>query len=199
VWLSAVPASAQIPDCLVVEARAAPSGNGAYDHYLTFINECDVRMHLTARYSDAPPGSIAGRETVPVGERVTITLGLSRPNQAFSAHYDVRFGGRRSERSRDKPATGTLRSAAARSQATPGSRGSSAARSGRLPIVELCDRAVRNIFKVQGLPDDDSQLKARVANCPSRVSRDPQRRRAELECVLRATTSEDVRTCFAAK
>ena len=66
-------------------------------------------------------------------------------------------------------------------------------------LVELCDRAVRKIFRLQGLSEQGSELKDRLVNCPSRVSRDPQRRRAELECVLGVSTREGVRTCFAVK
>jgi hypothetical protein len=70
---------------------------------------------------------------------------------------------------------------------------------GGLSLVELCDRAVRRIFRLQGLSERGSGLKDRVVNCPSRVNRDPQKRRAELECVLGASTREDVRVCFGAK
>jgi hypothetical protein len=197
-WLSAVPAFAEVPNCLVVEARAAPSGNGKYDHSLTFVNDCDVRMYLTARYSDAP-ASTAGSDSVETGERVTITLGLSRPTKAFSAHYDVRYGRAPEARSSTKPATGRSRSTASRSETPPRSPGSSAPPGGSLSLVELCDRAVRKIFRLQGLSEGGSKLKDRVVNCPSRVNRDPQKRRAELECVLGASTREDVRICSGAK
>jgi hypothetical protein len=197
-WLAAVPAFAQVPSCLLVEARATPSGDGKYDHSLTFINGCDVRMHLTARYSDAPD-SEAGRDIVGTGETATIRLGFSQPKQAFSAHYDVRFGGGSEGRSTKKVATGTSRATASRSKSPPRSLSSSAPRGGALPISELCDRALRQIFKLQGVSEQDSTLKDRVANCPSRVNRDPQKRRAELECALGASTGEALRTCFGAK
>jgi hypothetical protein len=208
-WLSAVAALAEVPECLLVEARSAPSANGTYDHSLTFINGCDVRIYLAARYS-GEPDSTAGRELVGKGDSVTIPLGFSQPTNAFRAHYEVRFG-QSSSRSRAKPATGavgatssesetrTSRSTAPRAKTPPRSLGSSASLDASLSLAKLCDRAVRKLFRVQGVSENDSGLKDRVANCPSRVKRDPQKRRAELECVLAASTREDVRTCFGAK
>jgi hypothetical protein len=197
-WLPALPAFAEVPNCLVVEARAAPSGNGKYDHSLTFTNDCNVRMYLTARYSDAPD-SAPGSDLVHAGERITIILGFSQPTKAFRAHYDVRFGRIAEARSSNKPATGTVRSTASRSETPARSLGSSTPPDRGLPLVALCDRALRKLFKLQGLSDEDSKLRDRVVNCPSRVNRDPQKRRAELECVLGASTREDVRICFGAK
>lgn len=194
-WLAATPASAEVPSCLVVEARATPSGDGTYDHSLTFMNECDVRMYLTVRYADAPD-STAGSDLVQTGDTVTITLGLSQPNKAFRAHYNVRFGAGSETRSSKKRATGTLRSKASRAEAPPAP---SAPPGGSLSLVDLCDRAVRKIFRLQGLSETDSKANDRVVNCPSRVSRDPPKRRAELECVLGATTRDDVRICFGGK
>jgi hypothetical protein len=202
--LSAVPAFAEIPDCLLVEARAEPSGNGKYDHSLIFINACDVRMFLTARYADEPD-SAAGSELVGTGERLTITLGISQPSKAFRAHYDVRFGRGRDVRSHDRPATRTARATLSSpkkpssSSKPPRSLASSEPRGDGLPLGQLCDRALRQLFRLQGLSETDSALKDRVSNCPSRVNRDPQKRRAELECLLGASTGEDVRTCFGAR
>ena len=68
-----------------------------------------------------------------------------------------------------------------------------------MPLGELCDRAVRKLFRIQGLSENDPQLKDRIANCPSRVNMDPPKRRAEMECILGAHTREDLRGCFGAK
>jgi hypothetical protein len=195
VW--AASASAQVPECLVVEARSAPSGNGRYDHSLTFVNECNVRMFLNARYSDAPDAA-ASSDVVQKGETITMTLGLYQPTKTFRAHYDVRFGRGAEARPAPKPATATVRSTTPRAARPARSLASSPALTRSLSLADLCDRALRKLFKLQGLSDETS-LSDRVENCPSRVKRDPEKRRAELECVLGADTRENVRVCFKAK
>ena len=219
-WIAAVPALAEVPSCIVVEARAVPAADGSYDHSLTFTNNCEVRMRLRARYSDAPDSAASG-EILATGDTVTITLGVSQFTQGFSAYYDVRFKRGPEARSTDERATGTVRSPAPRSETRAGSTasrsetttrstargserstrspGSSAPPGGSLSLVDLCNRAVRKMFRLQGLSEKDPKLNARIVNCPSRVNRDPQKRRAELECILGASTREDVRVCFGAK
>lgn len=194
----AAPALAVVPDCLVVQARAAPSGNGTYDHYLTFDNECDVRMFLAVRYSDATAAD-ADSDVVEKGQSITIPLGFSQPNQAFRAHYDVRFGQAAEPRAKRKPPAATSGSIASRPKEAVRVARAVKPPKRDLPIAELCDRAVRNIFRLQGVPDTDGKLDERVANCPSRVERDPKKRRAELECLLVADSAENMRTCFVAK
>jgi len=207
-WLAAMPARAQVPECVAVEARAAPSPDGVYDHSLTIINNCDVRMKVKARYSDAPD-STAKRQSLAKGDTITITLGASQPTEGFTAHYDVTYDGRW-EAASTEPATvasratahskasTAQRSAAPRKTAAP-SPDSSAPRGGALPPVELCHRAMRKIFKLEGLSEKDPKLNDRIENCPSRMNTDPQKRRAEMECVLGAHKREDLRPCFGAK
>jgi hypothetical protein len=95
--------------------------------------------------------------------------------------------------------TGTTRPTAPGAQAAARPPVSSAPAAGSLSLVELCDRATRKIFRLHGLSEKDPKLTARIANCPSRVNMAPQQRRAELECVLGASTREGVRACFGAQ
>jgi hypothetical protein len=55
---------------------------------------------------------------------------------------------------------------------------------------------MHKIFAFEGGSENDSKLKYLVATCPSRVSRDPEKRRAELECALKTSTLKDVEICF---
>jgi hypothetical protein len=245
-WLAAMPALAQVPDCVAVVARAAPSSDGVYDHSLTIINNCDVRMKVKARYADAPASTAKG-ESLAKGDTATITLGASQPTEGFNAHYDVTYDSRweaaspdkpataasrataRSKAASDKPATAASRATArskaasdkpataasratARSKAASAQRStaprkepaarspdSSAPRGSSLSSVELCDRAMRKIFKLEGLSEKDPKLNDRIENCPSRMNTEPQKRRAEMECVLGAHKREDLRTCFGTK
>ena len=218
-WLAAMPALAQVRDCVAVVARAAPSSDGVYDHSLTIINNCDVRMKVKARYADAHASTAKG-ESLAKGDTATITLGASQPTEGFNAHYDVTYDSRWEAASTDKPgeAASTDKPATAASRATARSKASTAQRStaprkgtaarspdssaprgGSLSSVELCDHAMRKIFKLEGLSEKDPKLNDRIENCPSRMKTDPQKRRAEMECVLGARKREDLRTCFGAK
>ncbi|MBM4269086.1 MAG: hypothetical protein FJ144_21175 [Deltaproteobacteria bacterium] len=210
-WLSAAPAFTEVPDCLVAEAHSVPSGDGTFNHSLTFTNGCPMRMYLTTRYAGAPysgaPDPKAPQHVLGAGDTVTISLGYYQPTKAFRAQYEGRFA-RKSEASssRDR-VTRTVRTAASRpprpaapSRAKTPPRPVEAAKPSvdGVPLVELCRRAMRKIGTREGLAENDSKMQHLVEGCPSRVKRDPEKRRAELECVLETSPREDVGTCFVA-
>lgn len=207
-WLAAAPSFAQVPDCLVAEAHSVPSGDGTFNHSLTFTNGCPMRMYLTTRYAGAPysraPDPNAPQHLLGAGDTVTISLGYYQPTKAFRAQYEGRFARKSETISRDDRVTGTVRTAAVRPATPP--RAKTPPRSVKpakasvdgVPLVELCRLAMRKIGTREGLAENDAMMQELVEDCPSRVKRDPGKRRAELECVLESSPREDVGTCFVA-